>query len=46
MLVQLLEQLRDLDRWFGTHQKIDRLAFRELQKVMAHAETRQPFPDM
>ncbi len=41
----LLEQLPDLDRWFGTHQKIDRLAFRELQKVMAHAQD-VAFPDI
>ncbi|MGB4796728.1 MAG: hypothetical protein WBP23_05865, partial [Candidatus Saccharimonadales bacterium] len=29
-----LKQLRDLDRWFGAHQKIDRLAY---QHMMNHA---------
>ena len=26
-----LKQLRDLDRWFGAHQKIDRLAYRHMR---------------
>ena len=38
-----LHQLRDLDRWFGAHQKIDRLAWRHLQATVT-PETLRYFP--
>lgn len=38
-----LHQLRNLDRWFGAHQKIDRLAWRHLQATVT-PETLRYFP--
>lgn len=38
----MLKQLPDLDRWFGAHQKIDRLARRELRKLLSEADRKFP----
>ncbi len=41
----MLKQMPDLDRWFGAHQKIDRLAHRELRKLLP-GEDAALFPDI
>lgn len=41
----LFKQMHNLDRWFGTHQKIDRLAYRELERASVGIQIAD-FPDI